>query len=221
MAVMLMFVNLALFFNNYVNPIALQNISWKYYILICCWLAVEFVFVYFVGYLGRVFCINRSEIYYRYSQQFFVETRYTPLEEIAVYFDDPVSQKIAQVAQHMEGIFLFIWFSRQNKGFIPRGYVPKSTQTQGDSSHKFPPLSAGALCACHRGPENPLQERKIKEEKKRKKKSRIRLETLAVAPRGRSSHFRRLLRLPRNPRIHSGGIRRLFINPVCQCPPDT
>lgn len=65
MAVMFMFVNLALFFNNYVNPIAMEEIGWKYYIVYCCWLAVETIFVYF----------------------FFVETRYTPLEEIAKYFD--------------------------------------------------------------------------------------------------------------------------------------
>ncbi|RPA83703.1 hexose transporter protein [Ascobolus immersus RN42] len=65
MAVMFMFVNLALFFNNYVNPVALENIEWKYYIVYCCWLAIELVIVYF----------------------FFVETRYTPLEEIAKYFD--------------------------------------------------------------------------------------------------------------------------------------
>ncbi|KAA8894147.1 general substrate transporter [Sphaerosporella brunnea] len=74
MAVVFLFVNLALFFNNYVNPVALQDISWKYYIVYCCWLAAEFVFVYF----------------------FFVETRYTPLEEIAAYFDDPTAEKAMQ-----------------------------------------------------------------------------------------------------------------------------
>ncbi|RPA94784.1 general substrate transporter [Choiromyces venosus 120613-1] len=65
MAVMFLFVNLALFFNNYVNPVALDAINWKYYIVYCCWLCVEFIAVYFL----------------------FVETRYTPLEEIAKYFD--------------------------------------------------------------------------------------------------------------------------------------
>ena len=63
MAVMFFFVNLALFFNNYVNPVALEKISWKYYIVYVLWLAVEFAFVYF----------------------FFVETRYTPLEEINAF----------------------------------------------------------------------------------------------------------------------------------------
>ncbi|SMQ52647.1 unnamed protein product [Zymoseptoria tritici ST99CH_1A5] len=58
-------VNLALFFNQYVNPVALKDIGWKYYIVYCVWLAIELAVVYF----------------------FYIETRYTPLEEIAKYFD--------------------------------------------------------------------------------------------------------------------------------------
>lgn len=58
-------VDLALFFNTYVNPIALDHIGWKYYIVYCVWLAAEFIFVYI----------------------FYIETRNTPLEEIAKHFD--------------------------------------------------------------------------------------------------------------------------------------
>ena len=47
--------------NQYVNPIALGHIKWKYYIVYDVWLVVELVVVYF----------------------FYIETRYTPLEEIA------------------------------------------------------------------------------------------------------------------------------------------
>jgi len=65
LAVMFFFVNAALFFNNYVNPVALSSIGWKYYIVYDSWLAFELIFVFF----------------------FFPETRYTPLEEIAKYFD--------------------------------------------------------------------------------------------------------------------------------------
>ncbi|KAF8464659.1 general substrate transporter [Kalaharituber pfeilii] len=65
MAVMFFFVNVALFFNNYVNPVAMDAINWRYYIVYVVWLAVELAVVYF----------------------FFIETRYTPLEEIAKYFD--------------------------------------------------------------------------------------------------------------------------------------
>ena len=55
--------------NQYVNPIALDHIHWKYYIVYDVWLAVELVVVYF----------------------FYIETRYTPLEEIAKHFDGDVS----------------------------------------------------------------------------------------------------------------------------------
>ncbi|RVD82109.1 uncharacterized protein DFL_006543 [Arthrobotrys flagrans] len=65
LAVMFFFVNCALFFNNYVNPEAINSIKWKYYIVYDCWLGLELAVVYF----------------------FFIETRYTPLEEIAKYFD--------------------------------------------------------------------------------------------------------------------------------------
>ncbi|KAF2870055.1 putative transporter [Massariosphaeria phaeospora] len=65
MCYMFAFVDIALFFNTYVNPIALDHIGWKYYIVYCAWLAFELVFVYF----------------------FYIETRNTPLEEICKHFD--------------------------------------------------------------------------------------------------------------------------------------
>ncbi|CAN6651359.1 hexose transporter Hxt15p [Trichomonascus vanleenenianus] len=34
-------------FNNYVNPIAMDAIQWKYYIVWCCWIAVQFAIVFF------------------------------------------------------------------------------------------------------------------------------------------------------------------------------
>ncbi|PKY06403.1 putative transporter [Aspergillus campestris IBT 28561] len=65
MTVMWFCIDAALFFNQYVNPIALDAIQWKYYIFYCVWLGIELAVVYF----------------------FYVETRNTPLEEIAKYFD--------------------------------------------------------------------------------------------------------------------------------------
>ncbi|RFU33770.1 hypothetical protein B7463_g2584, partial [Scytalidium lignicola] len=62
---MFLCVDAALFFNSYVNPVALSHLNWKYYIVYDCWLAVELVVVYV----------------------FFIETRNTPLEEIVKYFD--------------------------------------------------------------------------------------------------------------------------------------
>jgi sugar porter (SP) family MFS transporter len=81
MAVMFLFVNIALFFNNYVNPIALEEIKWKYYIVYCCWLAFELIVVYFL----------------------FVETRYTALEEIAKYFDgEDAAINVIEVDPHAD-----------------------------------------------------------------------------------------------------------------------
>ncbi|EHL01749.1 putative Lactose permease [Glarea lozoyensis 74030] len=65
LTIMFLAVDLALFFNSYVNPVALDHLGWKYYIVYDCWLAFELGIVYF----------------------FFIETRNTPLEEIVKYFD--------------------------------------------------------------------------------------------------------------------------------------
>jgi hypothetical protein len=65
MTLLFLCIDLALFFNSYVNPVALAHLNWKYYIVYDCWLAFECVIVYF----------------------FFIETRRTPLEEIAKFFD--------------------------------------------------------------------------------------------------------------------------------------
>lgn len=62
---MFLFVDIALWFNQYVNPIALAAIGWKYYLVYVCFIAFEFVVVW----------------------KFFIETKNTPLEEIAKYFD--------------------------------------------------------------------------------------------------------------------------------------
>ncbi|KAG9313586.1 hexose transporter [Chiua virens] len=54
-----------LIFNQYVNPIALDALGWKYYLVYVCWLACEFVFLWF----------------------FIVETKNRTLEETAALFD--------------------------------------------------------------------------------------------------------------------------------------
>jgi sugar porter (SP) family MFS transporter len=53
-------------FSGYVNPIGLANISWKFYIYYCVWVAIIFLVVYF----------------------FFVETAGPTLEELSYLFDD-------------------------------------------------------------------------------------------------------------------------------------
>jgi hypothetical protein len=69
-------VTLALFFNQYINAIALDALKWKYYIAYCVFLAFEIVIIYL----------------------FVVETRYTPMEEIAKYFDGDETVDIGEVA---------------------------------------------------------------------------------------------------------------------------
>ncbi|KAL7275939.1 hypothetical protein RUND412_001096 [Rhizina undulata] len=65
LALMNFAVQVALVFNQYVNPIGLKNIGWKYYIFYCVWIFVELIVVYF----------------------FYVETKGPTLEEIAKIFD--------------------------------------------------------------------------------------------------------------------------------------
>ncbi|KLO06400.1 hexose transporter [Schizopora paradoxa] len=58
-------ISLALIFNQYVNPVALSHLGWKYYIVYCCWLVVELLFCY----------------------RYIIETKNRTLEETAALFD--------------------------------------------------------------------------------------------------------------------------------------
>ncbi|KAF5381387.1 hypothetical protein D9615_008322 [Tricholomella constricta] len=70
-------ISLSLIFNQYVNPVALDKIHWKYYVVYCCWLCVETVFLYF----------------------FVIETKNRTLEETAALFDgDSATEQIAATA---------------------------------------------------------------------------------------------------------------------------
>ncbi|KAG6377566.1 hexose transporter [Boletus reticuloceps] len=72
-------ISLALIFNQYVNPIALGALGWKYYLVYVCWLACEFIFLWF----------------------FIVETKNRTLEETAALFDgeDAIGQITHKAAQ--------------------------------------------------------------------------------------------------------------------------
>ncbi|KIJ36372.1 hypothetical protein M422DRAFT_76265 [Sphaerobolus stellatus SS14] len=59
-------ISVAIIFNQYVNPIALAKLTWKYYIVYVCWLGFETVYCYL----------------------FVVETKNRTLEETAAIFDD-------------------------------------------------------------------------------------------------------------------------------------
>lgn len=64
-AFVLLTIQVAAIFGSYVNPIALKNIGWKFYIYYCIWVLVIFLTVYF----------------------FFVETAGPTLEELAYLFE--------------------------------------------------------------------------------------------------------------------------------------
>lgn len=75
-------VRFAVFFNTYVNPIALDSIGWKYYIVYCVWILVEILTVYMV----------------------FPETHNRTLEELSFMFEgkevqDKVQQNVDKVLQ--------------------------------------------------------------------------------------------------------------------------
>lgn len=80
MAVQGLCVNLALFFNSYINPIALTAIGWKYYLVYCVWLIVE-VFVVW---------------------KFYVETKGRTLEELAEIFDGDQAALVVAEARRLE-----------------------------------------------------------------------------------------------------------------------
>ncbi|KAL2153546.1 hypothetical protein VTH82DRAFT_4701 [Thermothelomyces myriococcoides] len=67
-------VRFAVFFNTYVNPIALSNIGWKYYIVYCVWILVEIATVYFL----------------------FPETHNRTLEELSFIFEGKAVQEKMQ-----------------------------------------------------------------------------------------------------------------------------
>ncbi|KAH0835891.1 hexose transporter [Lanmaoa asiatica] len=78
-------ISVALIFNQYVNPIALDSLGWKYYLVYVCWLVCEFVFLWF----------------------FIVETKNRTLEETAALFDgEDAIEKIVQQAEAHEDFML-------------------------------------------------------------------------------------------------------------------
>ena len=73
-----------MWFNQYINPIALGNIAWKYYIVYTVWLAVELTVVYF----------------------FYIETRNTPLEGESTDARMPREDRLTlclEIARHFDG----------------------------------------------------------------------------------------------------------------------
>lgn len=73
--------NIVLIYNGFVNPIALEAIGWKYYIVYCCIIAVELVIAYFA----------------------FPETRGRTLENVSAVFGDDAAHEKEEL-QHIENV---------------------------------------------------------------------------------------------------------------------
>jgi sugar porter (SP) family MFS transporter len=71
----LLIIQVSSIFSGYVNPIGLENISWRFYIYYCVWVAIIFLVVYF----------------------FFVETAGPTLEELTYIFEGkPIKEKMTE-----------------------------------------------------------------------------------------------------------------------------
>lgn len=108
LTVMFFFVDIALWFNQYVNPIALNAIGWKYYIVYVCWIAFELFVVW----------------------KYFIETKNTPLEEIAKFFDGESAMvggdAATDKARHLAGEDMGVEDIRGEKD----GAVPQEVRTK-------------------------------------------------------------------------------------------
>ncbi|GAO19678.1 hypothetical protein UVI_02022620 [Ustilaginoidea virens] len=86
-AFVLLTIQVASIFGNYVNPIALQTIGWKIYIYYCIWVTIIFITVYF----------------------FFVETAGPTLEELTFLFDkEDARMRVVQVAKGIEDAHMHV-----------------------------------------------------------------------------------------------------------------
>ena len=91
-------ISLALIFNQYINPIALGHIHWKYYIVYCAWIAFETVYIYI----------------------FVVETKGRSLEETAALFDgEEATQNLVNVV-HARDV------REDDDKSLEKGYSPTS-----------------------------------------------------------------------------------------------
>ena len=91
-------ISLSLIFNQYVNPVALKKLGWKYYLVYVVWLAFELVYVYLCK------CRRFHPALRSFADSFavvVVETKGLSLEETSALFDgEEAAAQIAQAAHH-------------------------------------------------------------------------------------------------------------------------
>jgi hypothetical protein len=92
-------ISLSLIFNQYVNPVALKRIGWKYYIVYVVWIVFEFFYCYF----------------------FIVETKNRTLEETAALFDGDEAE--AQIVGHAADEVLEDHASNEKGSYTPTSEI--------------------------------------------------------------------------------------------------
>ncbi|KAH8172462.1 sugar transporter domain-containing protein [Sarocladium implicatum] len=100
----------ALFFNQFVNSIAIKEIAWRYYIVYCGFLAFQCWFI--------------------YTQ--LIETRYTPLEEITKYFDGDEKDIVELTNAHAKGAMAEGEHLERTEGFDGVGKDNTTTMSRAD-----------------------------------------------------------------------------------------
>ncbi|KAG8717733.1 hypothetical protein FRC08_006793 [Ceratobasidium sp. 394] len=115
LAMVYLTVTCALIFNQYTNPIALEALGYKYYLIYTIWLIFELVFVYF----------------------FAVETRGRSLEETAALFDREVVLPDMEDRPRRESVTVDHLSSQSSKASLPLPVQPPPTGGMMDKPRVF------------------------------------------------------------------------------------
>ncbi|KAI1765670.1 general substrate transporter [Hypoxylon sp. FL1150] len=86
-----LFGRLAGFFTTFVNPIGLANVSWRYLISYCCFLAFETAFVYFM--FPETFGRTLEELAFLFEDRALAEEATHAVEKVVVHHEDPIVAK--------------------------------------------------------------------------------------------------------------------------------
>ncbi|KAK6956058.1 hypothetical protein Daesc_001328 [Daldinia eschscholtzii] len=82
-----LFGRLAGFFTTFVNPIGLKNVSWRYLISYCCFLAFEITFVYFI--FPETFGRTLEELAFLFEDKALADEAVHAVEKVVVHHEEP------------------------------------------------------------------------------------------------------------------------------------
>ncbi|KAI0844267.1 general substrate transporter [Daldinia vernicosa] len=86
-----LFGRLASFFTTFVNPIGLQNVSWRYLISYCCFLSFEIAFVYFI--FPETFGRTLEELAFLFEDKALAEQAVHAVEKVVAHHEEPIIGK--------------------------------------------------------------------------------------------------------------------------------